>query len=251
MDEIARVKDKGTQKEVYEKYSAGEITRDEIKEFKPKKLNETFSFSNDVWTCSFFRNIGQDWIINRIKNHENYELRIKEVSTFTNYIQDDKSEISFVLTMTAKIKNAFKDKFDSFITKKSKLLELNTFYKITIKPTGKLFIASFIAPDHKEKEIEQPKINHTLERFENADNDLVEQAKTFTENFPRKKSYSKKRWFMNDAFDALYGEHEKGETIGVSHYSTHAFMEYFNITIPKDFPDTPDTQRYRIIVEEI
>ncbi len=37
MDEIARVKDKDTQKEVYEKYSAGEITRDEIKEFKPKK----------------------------------------------------------------------------------------------------------------------------------------------------------------------------------------------------------------------
>ncbi len=37
MDEIARVKDKGTQKEVYEKYSAGEITRDEIKDFKPKK----------------------------------------------------------------------------------------------------------------------------------------------------------------------------------------------------------------------
>lgn len=37
MDEIARVKDKGTQKEVYEKYSAGEITRDDIKDFKPKK----------------------------------------------------------------------------------------------------------------------------------------------------------------------------------------------------------------------
>jgi ParB/RepB/Spo0J family partition protein len=37
MDEIARVKDKGTQKEVYEKYSAGEIIRDEIKDFKPKK----------------------------------------------------------------------------------------------------------------------------------------------------------------------------------------------------------------------
>ena len=37
MDEIARVKDPIVQKEVYEKYSAGEITRDEIKEFKPKK----------------------------------------------------------------------------------------------------------------------------------------------------------------------------------------------------------------------
>lgn len=37
MDEIARVKDPIVQKEVYEKYSSSEITRDEIKEFKPKK----------------------------------------------------------------------------------------------------------------------------------------------------------------------------------------------------------------------
>ena len=37
MDEISRVKDKEVQKEVYKKYSDGEITRDDIKEFKPKK----------------------------------------------------------------------------------------------------------------------------------------------------------------------------------------------------------------------
>lgn len=37
MDEIARVKDPVVQKEVYEKYNNKEITRDEIKEFKPKK----------------------------------------------------------------------------------------------------------------------------------------------------------------------------------------------------------------------
>ncbi|KLD98766.1 ParB/RepB/Spo0J family partition protein [Aliarcobacter butzleri] len=38
MDEISRVKDKKVQKEVYQKYNAGEITRDNIKEFKePKK----------------------------------------------------------------------------------------------------------------------------------------------------------------------------------------------------------------------
>lgn len=37
MDEIARVGDADTQKEVYEKYNNKEITRDEIKDFKPKK----------------------------------------------------------------------------------------------------------------------------------------------------------------------------------------------------------------------
>ena len=36
MDEISRVKDKEVQKEVYKKYSDGEITRDEIKDFKVK-----------------------------------------------------------------------------------------------------------------------------------------------------------------------------------------------------------------------
>ena len=37
MDEIARLKNKQSQKEAYEKYLTGKITRDEIKEFKPKK----------------------------------------------------------------------------------------------------------------------------------------------------------------------------------------------------------------------
>ena len=37
MDEIARVGDADTQKKVYTKYNNKEITRDEIKEFKPKK----------------------------------------------------------------------------------------------------------------------------------------------------------------------------------------------------------------------
>ena len=38
MDEISRVKDKTVQKEVYKKYSDGEITRDEIKELKKENF---------------------------------------------------------------------------------------------------------------------------------------------------------------------------------------------------------------------
>lgn len=103
MDEIARVKDKDTQKEIFEKYNNGEITRDDIKEFKePKSLKQKLDYA------------------------EKYNL-----------IYDEKKD----------------------------------WYKIP------------------EKNQTKP-INHTLERFENADNDLVEQAKTFTENFPREKSFS-------------------------------------------------------------
>lgn len=46
MDEISRVKDKKVQKEVYQKYNAGEITRDNIKEFKePKSEKEEINIA--------------------------------------------------------------------------------------------------------------------------------------------------------------------------------------------------------------
>ena len=139
MDEIARVKDPVVQKEVYEKYSAGEITRDDIKDFKPKKVqqedfNKTFYFSNNGWTSLFFRYINFEWILNRLYKDEHYELKIKEVSIFTDNIQDDESKISFVLGMTKQLKDAFKSKFDGFNSKECKLLEIDKYYKVTIKP---------------------------------------------------------------------------------------------------------------------
>jgi len=41
LEEISRLKDKDIQKEVYEKYVAGEIIRDDIKDFKPMVENKT------------------------------------------------------------------------------------------------------------------------------------------------------------------------------------------------------------------
>ncbi len=48
MDEISRVKDKTVQKEVYKKYSDGEITRDEIKELKKENFPREKSFEKIV-----------------------------------------------------------------------------------------------------------------------------------------------------------------------------------------------------------
>jgi ParB/RepB/Spo0J family partition protein len=42
LEEISRVKDKETQIDVYSKYVTGEITRDEIKSFKPKKKEKRY-----------------------------------------------------------------------------------------------------------------------------------------------------------------------------------------------------------------
>ncbi|WP_152017928.1 ParB/RepB/Spo0J family partition protein [Aliarcobacter butzleri] len=47
MDEISRVKDKKVQKEVYQKYNAGEITRDNIKDFKPKTLEQKKEYAKE------------------------------------------------------------------------------------------------------------------------------------------------------------------------------------------------------------
>ncbi|MFY4756383.1 ParB/RepB/Spo0J family partition protein [Aliarcobacter butzleri] len=167
MDEISRVKDKKVQKEVYQKYNAGEITRDNIKEFKEQNFNEIFKFTKKGWTNLFFDYIKQDWVFKKLKDEETYELRIKEVSTYTNVIQDDISEISFVLDMSKSIKDAFKSMFDAFTEKKCKLLEIGKYYKVIIKPTGKIIRPTFI-----------------IEDFSKAEKDLVDQAKTFVENFP-------------------------------------------------------------------
>ena len=167
MDEISRVKDKKVQKEVYQKYNAGEITRDDIKEYKEQNFNEIFKFTKRGWTNLFFDYIKQDWVFKKLKDEETYELRIKEVSTYTNVIQDDISEISFVLDMSKSIKDAFKSKFDAFTEKKCTLLEIGKYYKVIIKPTGKIIRPTFITED-----------------FSKAEKDLVDQAKTFVENFP-------------------------------------------------------------------
>ncbi len=49
IDEIARVKDPVVQKEVYEKYSSGEITRDEIKDFKEPKNKKEKRYDDGVF----------------------------------------------------------------------------------------------------------------------------------------------------------------------------------------------------------
>lgn len=88
MDEIARVKDKTVQKEVYEKYSSGEITRDEIKEFKePKKTIkekvEDIIFKAPI-SCSYVEEISPREISVELKD---FELEI--LSAEGRYLHSD------------------------------------------------------------------------------------------------------------------------------------------------------------------
>lgn len=170
IDEIARVKDPVVQKEVYKKYSDGEITRDEIKDFKePKKtIKEKKDYAKEHNLIYDEKN---DWYkipeksqtkpinhtLERFEDADNeyYELKIKEISTFTNEIKDYKNEISFMLEMTKNTKDAFKSKFDGFIEKKCKLLEIGKYYEVTIRPNGKVYCGVFQDPNYDKNRIDE------------------------------------------------------------------------------------------------
>ena len=92
LDEISRVKDEDIQVEAYEKYAAGEITRDEIKELKPgeksgeishgkKKFKEQFDFSPGKWSEKAFAWLQDPWedIHEKLDEKKTYKITIEEV----------------------------------------------------------------------------------------------------------------------------------------------------------------------------
>lgn len=98
MDEISRVKDKKVQKEVYQKYSDGEITRDEIKEFKDEnfpreKLEATFekiidygvvddfeySLKFDYIEANFYFTNAKKGFTPTFKKDKKYKITIEEI----------------------------------------------------------------------------------------------------------------------------------------------------------------------------
>lgn len=107
MDEIARVKDPVVQKEVYEKYSAGEITRDDIKDFKPKKEKR---YDNGVFEP------------------------IKE--NFTGENVEEKCKVTYIGTPSFDFALEFKEIEASFYfsnSEKAQKFKLDKKYKITIE----------------------------------------------------------------------------------------------------------------------
>lgn len=80
LDEIARVKDKKKQIEVYFKYRAGEITRDDIKELKtPAEAKEKKMKYSDTWTYNQFKNYFMQRANEKIEIDKTYKITIEEV----------------------------------------------------------------------------------------------------------------------------------------------------------------------------
>lgn len=93
MDEIARVKDPTVQKEVYQKYSAGEITRDDIKEFKtPKSLKDKLDYAKKH---NLIYDEKKDWFKISDKNSPRENLEEKQKFIFTSVKADNDHTICF------------------------------------------------------------------------------------------------------------------------------------------------------------
>lgn len=99
MDEISRVKDKEVQKKVYEKYSAGEITRDEIKEFKVKKEKR--------YDDGVFEPIEENFPRENVK--EKFKVTYMGIANFDFSLEFKEVEASFYFSNSEK---AQKFKFD-------------------------------------------------------------------------------------------------------------------------------------------
>lgn len=177
MDEIARVKNPTVQKEVFEKYNNGEITRDEIKEFKEPKNLKTEYFGNFYFTTHYYTIINLDHLLDlKLKEfwniNNNYSCIVERVNIEEEIFQDKKNKLVFTLKTNKKNLEALKGLGENWIKIANNLLENKT-YRFSIELSK------------VQEEIKKEPINHTLKRFEDADNDLVEQAKVFSENFPR------------------------------------------------------------------
>ncbi|QKF72752.1 ParB-like nuclease domain-containing protein [Aliarcobacter faecis] len=108
MDEISRVKDKDVQKEVYQKYNAGEITRDDIKEYKKPVNLKTEYFGSFEFICEnhFMKDELENLLdikLNKLlSSNKNYNCIVEKINKKQDYFQ---SEERLVFTLKTSKKN--------------------------------------------------------------------------------------------------------------------------------------------------
>ncbi|MCG3690108.1 ParB/RepB/Spo0J family partition protein [Aliarcobacter butzleri] len=180
MDEISRVKDKKVQKEVYQKYNAGEITRDNIKEFKePIGLKTqyfgTFSFVYNYRMLTQLNFLLDGRCYDPFSENKTYYCMIEQINKEQEIIQSP-DNLQFTLKTTKKNLNVLKELGNEWI-KISNSISENKIYRFWIE-------LSRYQKNTQEPKSEKEEINIALEKYEDAEKDLVDQAKTFVENFP-------------------------------------------------------------------
>jgi len=75
--------------------------------------------------------------------------------------------------------------------------------------------------------------------------DLIMETPEVADVKPKVKKVQKKKWIINEL--DVSGNEEDGN----SWYTTEAYLQYWKLNMPKDFPKETTPQRYKIIIEEI
>ncbi|MDY0193479.1 MAG: ParB/RepB/Spo0J family partition protein [Aliarcobacter butzleri] len=181
MDEISRVKDKDVQKEVYQKYNAGEITRDDIKEYKEPIGLKTVYAGGFRFTARYSTIVNFSFLVARHNNtfleeDKNYNCIVEKINKEQDFFQT-KDELLFTLKANKKNLEDLEKLGSEWIKIANSLLK-NKIYRFTIT------LSTFQEKPINEPKSEKEETNIALQKYEDAEKDLIDQAETFNENFP-------------------------------------------------------------------
>lgn len=149
-------------------------------------------------------------------------------------------------------------KFNSIQSEEEKILcKLIEELKIEIKElqTKELYIISYThkrgvphGGGHRVRAInkkEALELGREYYKDQAQDKKYIFEAVTLKENETFCNKFGKRKWIVNEL--DVSGEEEDGH----SWYSTEAYLQYFKLSMPKNFPNETTPQRYKITIEEL
>ena len=239
LEEISRVKDKDIQREVYEKYIAGEITRDDIKSFKAdnikkdtKKTSKNKKYTHPVVEYKTITNT--DEIIADLKKAISTGAELDGNRIVGGGMDGTYLDNSYEVALFELLKG-FKEEIEELNKKEIYIISYQN--KKTSHGGGGHRVRAY----NKDEALELGK-EHYSEYVK--DKKYIFEAKTLKENH-EEISRGKKI----QAWEITEGVMEKG---GISHYQIESFFEYFDFEKPQYFIDNPILPaKYKITIEEV
>lgn len=239
LEEISRVKDKAIQREVYEKYIAGEITRDDIKSFKADNTKKD---------------------TDKTSKNKKYAHPVVEYKTITNtdeIIADLKKAISAGAELDGnRIVDGGMDGTYLDNSYEVALFNLLKEFKEELEELNKkeVYIVSY---QHRKgnpqgggyrtralNQREAIELGKEFYKDEGNDKNYIFEAKTLKENHEEISRGKKEK-----AWEITKGHMDSDH---ISHYEINCFFEYFGFAKPQYFIDNPIIPaKYKITIEEI
>lgn len=239
LEEISRVKDKDIQREVYEKYIAGKITRDDIKSFKAdnikkntKKTSKNKKYTHPVVEYKTITNT--DEIIEELKKAISAGAELDGNRIVGGGMDGTYLDNSYEVALFECLKG-FKEEIKELNKKEIYIISYQN--KKTSHGGGGHRVRAY----NKDEALELGK-EHYSEYAK--DKKYIFEAKTLKENHEEiSRGKKEKSWEITRGH--MDSDH-------ISHYEINCFFEYFGFAKPQYFIDNPIIPaKYKITIEEI